>query len=380
MLRIASGLIVCALLAGFALAAAESDPRPTMDRILTALVYLLPLSLDEETFADPAHRSATLLQMDAMVKSADALRAHGASRDPAFRFLARSLEADVRHIRRRYKEGRYEEARFYVENLTETCVACHARLPDPEDAPIGRALIQSVPTGDLTPAQRARLQMATRQFDAALATLEAQFRDPAQLPAHSDMAGFFIDYLTLCIRVKRDYERPDAPFAALLARSDTSWYLRRNLEVWLESLAVLQKERERTGDLAYARDLVERGHDLNHYASGQEGLVYHLKASAVLHGLLSAGRASAGEQAEAYYLLGVADVAARRSYWVSQAEFFLETAIRIDPGSPFAERSFELLEEYTILGYSGSSGVHIPPDVELDLAVLRALIEAARQP
>jgi len=61
-------------------------------------------------------------------------------------------------------------------------------------------------------------------------------------------------------------------------------------------------------------------------------------------------------------------------FWVSQADFYLETAIRTDPKAPSAERAYALLEESIIEGYSGSAGVNVPPEESARLAELRALM------
>ena len=46
------------------------------------------------------------------------------------------------------------------------------------------------------------------------------------------------------------------------------------------------------------------------------------------------------------------------------------------PRSPHAEKAYALLEEYTVLGYSGSGGIHVPPDVQARLDELYALVAA----
>jgi hypothetical protein len=352
------------------------EPIATMHQIFDAVAHLLPRSLDEERFAAPENRSETLAWLDLLVASADRLQAHGDRRDPAFQFLARALDSDVRHIRRHFVRGRYEESRFFLTHLTETCVACHSRLPDPEDFVFSDELLAHVERDELSAGERARLQVATRQFDAALQTMEQIFADPAILPASMDMAGYFVDYLTISVRVKQDLERPIPTLTAVRKREDTARYLARNLESWVASLKQLRAAEKRAPSVAWARELMATAQGQSEFAGDQEGLVYYLMASSVLYRTIE-GLEPGDEMAEAYYLLGATDAASRRSYWVSQAEFFFETAIRTAPGSRAAEKAYALLEEYTVLGYSGSAGVHIPPDVQATLDALRALIDGA---
>jgi hypothetical protein len=113
--------------------------------------------------------------------------------------------------------------------------------------------------------------------------------------------------------------------------------------------------------------------DTDRDALDRRGLVEELLASSQLHRFVTSGDPSPAELAEAYTLLGLVETRVRHSTWLAEAEFYLETAIRSDPGSPWAERAFALLEQETRAGYSGSSGLHLPDDVRVWLDELRRL-------
>src|SRR5262249_56679330 len=111
----------------------------------------------------------------------------------------------------------------------------------------------------------------------------------------------------------------------------------------------------------------------------RDALVEYLDASALLHRFVADGRPPHTDQAEAYYWLGLIETRIGRSFWLSQAEAYLETAIRLAPGTPVAARSYALLEDFLTNGYSGSGGQHLPPDVRDKLALLKQ-ISAGRTP
>jgi hypothetical protein len=58
---------------------------------------------------------------------------------------------------------------------------------------------------------------------------------------------------------------------------------------------------------------------------------------------------------------------------VAETPFFLEMAIRLDPQSPMAAKAYDLLNAYILAAYTGSSGVHLPQDVQEYLEGLRRL-------
>jgi len=107
---------------------------------------------------------------------------------------------------------------------------------------------------------------------------------------------------------------------------------------------------------------------------GRAGLVQYIIASSLLHRLLDSGHATPAEAAEAWYLLGITEEGLNPGFWVSQGDFYLETAIRTDPKGPSAERAYALLEQSVVEGYSGSAGVNVPPEEEARLAELRKLM------
>ena len=75
-----------------------------------------------------------------------------------------------------------------------------------------------------------------------------------------------------------------------------------------------------------------------------------------------------------YYLLGVTEAYISHSAWISETEYFLETTIRQNPRSPFARKAFSFLEDYTLMTYSGTSGLNLPEDVREHLEELRTLV------
>ena len=67
---------------------------------------------------------------------------------------------------------------------------------------------------------------------------------------------------------------------------------------------------------------------------------------------------------EAYYLLGIAETYISRTSRISEAPFFLETAIRLDPTSPIASNAYDVLNLYILTEYTGSLGTRVPSEVQ----------------
>ncbi len=346
--------------------------RGTMATILQALEVALPLSLSEERFTDPANQQAVEGALTTLAASATTLEAHGRQGDASFAYLSRALARDTREALSRFESHQAPESRFLVQQMVEVCVACHSRVPSGDSA-LGGRFFQDIDTTGLGPTEMLRLELATRQFDAAMESYERLFASPEVSPQRLDIEGLFTDYLVLSIRVKGDLERPQTTLARFAERSDVPRYLKRELDAWQRELQELRSNPPLGTPVQQARALIEEGERRTRVPADRTGLVHEVEGTRILYEYVSSEPGPSEQLAEAYYLLGVAESAISRSYWLSQADFYLETAIRMAPHTEVAGNAFDLLEQQTLAGYTGSSGLHVPEHVLEHLDELREL-------
>ena len=222
----------------------EPDPdetRAIMQEVFAALQTVLPPSLDEKRFADPARRPEIHAALRTLSQNAGRLSAHASSSGPAFAFLSRSLAREANEIERRYAAGRFREAQFELHEFTENCVACHSRLPDPQDSALSSRFMDESEIAALPLPERAQLAMATRQFERALAAQEAMLTSREFDVSSIDLLGYLDDYLEVCVRVKADFERPARTLEAFAKRPDIREGLRNDVQHWVTDLRALSK-------------------------------------------------------------------------------------------------------------------------------------------
>jgi hypothetical protein len=357
----------------------REEVRSAMLAILSGVKIVLPLSVSDEQFRDPASAPEVRAALERIAAGASMLGEHiVTTRGEGFQFLGHELEQTARETVRAYDLGRYDVAEYQVHRMTEYCVACHSRLPSDIDSPLAEDFIDGTDLTVMPLQERAKLQLATRLFDDALASYEALLASPVEHPA--TLLGPLTDYVTVSIRVKNDPSRPIPVLEDFAARADLWEYLRLDVERWLADLRELEGKPEPPATLKAGRDRIEHAKRSIHFPADRRALIDYVVASAILHRYLESGPTQAGQAAEAYYLLGMTESRIGRNYWISQADFYLETAIRLAPAEPFALDAYALLEEETVLGYTGSSGTHLPEDVAKRLKELRALIGGSAKP
>ena len=368
-------VLVSALFAAIPLQASEPDANQTreiMGEVFGALRHVLPLSLDEKRFADPAQREAIRKSLAVLSRNAARLSGHGAGHDENFRFLSTSLSREAAEIERRFAAGRFREAQFELHEFTENCVACHSRLPDPEDAQISKRFMDDAAVAALPLPERAQLAMATRQFDQALAAQEAMLTSREFDVNSIDLLAYLDDYIEVCVRVKRDFERPARALEAFAKRADLRASLKSDVSQWVNDLRAFAARPPVEG-LEAGRKLAQETEAAS-ASSGEHALLvrFEVASGALLRYVASLPDGDA-RAAEAYYWLGVIESRIGRTFWLSQTEPYLEAAIRLDPKDPRADKAYALLEEFVVGGYTGSSGEHVPADVRARLDELKRL-------
>ncbi len=369
--------------AGFGGVAGAADMPPTrliMDGIFGPMTEALALSFAGDAFQAPANRARVRTQLEALSANVATLEQHARSQDPGFDFVARSLGTDARRLARDYAAGRFNAARFTLHNMTDNCIACHSSLPSGGVVPDAKAFLARIDAEKLQPIERAQLQVVTRQFDAALGSYEALFRDENADVEQLVTMGSMADYLKLSIAVKSDLKRPQAVLGLMKSRPGTALHVRRQLDRWIADLVSLAKSRalDAANPLDQARALLNDARPLMDYPQDRDVLVRFVTADALLARYLKAHASDTGPTAgEAYYMRGTAESLLEHSYWLSRADFYFEMAIRLAPGAAFAPKAFERLAENLSERDDSLAGTRLAPEAEMLLGELRRLIGQA---
>lgn len=350
----------------------RGETRALMDAMFVSLSEVLPLSFNSTQFNAKANRAKITARLSELTKSAQKLEQYSAQFDPGFGYVSRSLARDTTSIEKYFKTDRHEEARFLLGNLTENCISCHSKLGETLQFSGAKDLFKNTNVAGLADKDRLRLLIATRQFDAALQTYESHYEARATARKGPFMLDDVDQYLNVAIRVKKDSQRPLSFFKKMRDQPQLATSSRDVLDVWIKSLSTPDPSGTA---IEQAKKHIEDGKDVMTYPSDKRGIVYYTRASAVLLNYINAAKSRDESVAEAYYLLGVCEAMTSHSLWLSQSEFYLESAIRIAPKTVFAKEAYSMLEEQIILGYTGSSGTNIPEDVQDNLIQLKGLLK-----
>ena len=352
----------------------KAATRSIMAQLFSSLTDVLPLSMNGAEFSDPKNKERILTDLRNMRDSTGALVDHTKNFEGSFGFIAKSMSRDIKDIYKWYDRGATSEARYLLQQVSENCVSCHMKLPDPGHAPRMDHFFKNVAVAKLSPAEKARLQVALRQFDDALTTWEDMFKTwpkPSELFAMDTLP----EYLKVTIRVKAEPRRALIALEALSKRSDLPPFMSREVSAWKASLKKLASEINRKGsELSRAEKIIKNARQTMDYPMDRSALVDFIAASALLNRYMQQKSISPENTAKGYYLLGITESLIGRSTWLTQTDYYLEASVRAAPKSKTAAKALDALEQQILMEYSGSGGTNIPDDVQANLDDLKNLV------
>ena len=352
----------------------EDDTQAVMRGVFVTVTKAYRYSLDPEGFEDPGNRTEIMHALQALSDNADNLEAHTSHLDPSFDYLKRSLARDAHEALARFQAKQYTGSRWVLAKLTENCVTCHSKQPSATTFDPGSDFIDESEVKTMAPAARVELEIATRQFDRAMSTYERMFADPNVSAQTLMLIGAFESYLRLSVVVREDTPRAMKTLGRYVAREDVPPHMKELAGAWLVDLNALDVGSARGRELDAARDMIQAAQRRSRFPSDRTSLVEFITSTTLLHTYLAARPDDKELLAEAYYLLAIAESYVTRSYWISEADYLLEQAIRTAPKSPIASDAFAFLVAYTAQGHT-TMARDLPQDVTKNLDELRQLME-----
>jgi hypothetical protein len=286
------------------------------------------------------------------------------------------LTRDVEASRDYFEAGEYDRSREKLLGSIWNCIECHSLQPSARRFEMAERLLDRVELDQARAHEQALLSVLARRMPDALTIWEALLIDTEMSPAQIDAGGVLRDYLAVALRVEREPGRAADSLRRFAARDDLPQHLATLLPRWIETLDVLDAEGSPPPSLERARNLYARADALTDAPHDRARLVVDLLNSSVLLEFVQDDERRASERAEAYWMLGEIESRGLGPFSSPKSELHLETAIREQPGGPFAERAFDLLVERTAGPYGGIDGSKLPSATRIQLEALRALIDA----
>jgi len=349
------------------------DWRVRMGELSVALSEAIPL-LYPDPGKDPKGLSAKVKKIYDITKDLDSGLNHDVSvpdADPALPYIANLLRLDIERAYTSLQEGHTDYAKSVLRSSVSYCIACHTRTEGGVEFPVLKAFEQPLKRASWI--EKIEFQAASRQFDPVFSEVMGKLKSPGNLGVSPlDLERGARIALSIAVRVKKDPDRAALLTNAISGSANASLSMKEAAKTWLKDIRIWQGERGKkfAGDtelMQAARSLLQTDSDTK---MGGHTEVRYLRASVLMHDLLKTNPKSP-HTAEALYMIGRSyDYLRDLGLWSLHEMYFL-ACIDKAPHTELSEKCYKEYEDSITLGYSGSSGVHIPTPVRKHLANIK---------
>jgi hypothetical protein len=290
--------------------------------------------------------------------------------DPSLRFISTAFSEDLKRAKESLDENKREFARYTLLNVTAYCIECHTRTGSGPsfNSPILQKTLKS-----LNPMEKGEYLLSTREYGLAYNEFEKVIKNSLASQGNLFDLDRAVRYaLSIAVKFQND-PRKSLEIAQLIEKSNRApLYLRESAKSWDKSIQFWKKEKFKKNPkvddvLKHSEFLVKEGRALQSGLSERGGDIYFLRGLSQLLSLLSRKDLTKEQTGEALYLTGESYEAVRDLSMWSLHENYYEACIREVPHTPWSEKCYTRLEESIYFGYTGSSGLGLPADVQQKL-------------
>ncbi|NQY99564.1 MAG: hypothetical protein HRT45_02720 [Bdellovibrionales bacterium] len=352
--------------------------RANMGKLGHSLGQLLPTVSQPEMFFDPANEKRIESEIENFASSAHSIKVQKKPEaDPSLAFVSKKFENDVDQALKEFKKGNKKHARFLIKDTTNYCISCHSRTDS------GRSdwdFSSFAKLNKMRPLDRAEFLMSVRDFDKALQTYDEIIYDKNRKASSSDLESSGEKALAIAVRVKRDPDLANELVSRIVDSKTAPIFLRLNARQWKSAIKSWKSDKSEANmkpseKLKYSYTLMARGWKLSQSSVyGKAGLVHYLRASSIIHEILS-DDSNSKLFGQALYYAGLAAESLRDINFWTLHETYYESCIRHSPFSTLAKKCYLRLEGVFRDSYTPYQGAPLPKYVSKRLFNLRALVE-----
>ncbi|MCB9030142.1 MAG: hypothetical protein H6619_03760 [Deltaproteobacteria bacterium] len=338
----------------------------TMLEVYASFKDLQPYLIDSSRFEDAQNQK----KIKKLVSKLSA-ELHGAEsfdtkyrKLPGFNAQMTSLAEMLDEVNKGFETNSAGWSLWRLRAISNNCQTCHTgygvdvRFTD-----------KNVNLDKLDSLSKGEFYLASRQYPSAQAAFfQAAINPPT---GHSSLEALR-KWLIIYTRVNNDPQQALFKLDFILQKkTNLRPYEREEISDWVIALRRWSTEKDEEKDtLSKAESLLRKALDVQMPYFGKVGAVELLRSTALLHEVLDDTKLSDEKRRRALYLIGLSYSKLPLFFVNELPELFLEQCIREYPNTLEAKNSFKLIKEILITGYTGSSGAHIPGEVDVKLEEL----------
>lgn len=367
------------LLALLFVSSVSARPLSEMNRALLALVDLIPFISQKQNFVEKKNEKiiqAKMIELQSAFKSAkhDTLLKEDLFA-PSYAIINDSISKSLTA----FSEGKKDYAHWRLKEITSHCLDCHTRLPPSHTSSFQNGELKLEENKFSNVYNLGIAQLIVRRSIDAKNSFTRSIQDQLITKNFTDIMLPLKQILVIETKVLKDPTNSIAIFQQYADKKDLPEEVRRTLNAWISQLNVWKgKEVLKTGlgnEFAVSAFIKNELRPLKVAANvGDASDVDFLFASGLLSNYLFENPTTK-KAPEINFWLGWAEKNLKRESFFGAGDLFLKQCIKRYPKDPMAKQCLAEYRESIEFEFSGSSGTHIPAEIEEELAELQKMIK-----
>lgn len=358
-----------------------AGPVLQMNKAFNALSALVPFITEKEQFMKKNNEKVITEKLTEVrnafrsAKHEDLLKQDLFA--PSYQLVNESLDESLKSL----KAGAKDYAHWRLKELTALCLDCHTRLPATHDSSFSLGEL-SVETAKYTNTYNLGIaQMIVRRYADAKTTFTKAIDEKMIKKEIKDLIDPFKQILLIDAKILKNPSDMSVFVKHYLAKKQLPDSVRENLVSWEKSLKAWEgKKIPKEGlknDQEVSKFIAVNVTPLKEQASFDADFdVDMLLISGILSNYLFENP-NTTIAPEINYWIGWSEKYLKRENFFGSGDLFLKQCIKRYPGHPMAPKCLAEYKDSIEFEFSGSSGTHIPQEIQKELNSLDKLIQDA---
>jgi hypothetical protein len=360
---------ICPLILLAFVTSALATPILQMNRTFSAVMELLPYVLDDKEFHEKKNNekiNTTLKDLNKGFKNAghDSLLKHDLFA-PSYSLVLQNLQES----QNAFAKNKKEHSRWLIKETLAVCMDCHTRLPVSHTSSFQNGEVTFDKSVFKDKYDLGVGYLIVRRYVDAKENFTQSIQDKIIKKDFADLILPFQQILLIETKVMKDPSKMVSIIDWYLEKKNLTPEVSEELVSWKKRLDIWKQEKN-AGDPKNEKDLAtfinRRLKPLKDDSFNNSYKVDYLIASGVLAHFYFENQASPMAP-EINFWMGWIEKRLKRDEFMSSGDLFLKQCIKRYPKHPIAKDCLEEYKESLMFDFSGSSGTHIPRDLQQEL-------------
>ena len=353
----------------------RAEVKSEMNQMMGYILDLKPFIVSEKQYSDPAHSATIQPILERMVQLSKDINHDEKIKNSPKQVSSASLHQQFQEASETFNRGNKNYSLWLLRSNLSNCMTCHTQLPA-QSTGFGESKQKKTVTNSF---QEAEFLYIVRNFDKALELYGKSVEGfPGNKISAENIDTIRARKVYYFVRVKRDLKGLNASLLHDIKNKKLPLAVLQKFRSYSE--AALSLDNENSPDLKndqqvrqYAEQILQDDLKGNIDYSDTRRNLKRLQLSGYLYEYLDKNPKTS-LLPEVYYWLSFCESRWDKGSQDSLPEQYLRRCVNEFPKSSVAKKCYREYEDFVQVGYTGSSGTHIPAEVSQELSNMRKKI------